>query len=353
MPSTKILFICKNRISPTGSPNCDSTKHYSSKMSSGLLNSVHFVVKMLIKNGIEAKLIDVIDNNYIDKEVASYKPTHIIIEALWVVPEKFLILSKLHPDVKWIVRLHSEIPFIACEGIAMEWIFDSDKYNNVTISANSNRLTDDLNGLLNKPIIYLPNYYSTDDITTHISTLIPKSNNTIDIGCFGAIRQLKNQLIQAVAAIQFANQIGKKLSFHINGNRIEGKADPVLKNIRKLFEKNTHGHVLVEHDWMPHEDFIGLIGQMDILMQVSFSETYNIVTADAIAQHVPVVTSCEIKFVSRLFQANCTDVRSIRCALYRAYILSKINFHYLNLLLLKLNSYRSSCIWKKFFKSVE
>src|SRR6185437_13120675 len=40
----------------------------------------------------------------------------------WVVPEKFRVLIPLHPKVRWIVRIHSEIPFLAMEGIAMDWI---------------------------------------------------------------------------------------------------------------------------------------------------------------------------------------------------------------------------------------
>ena len=82
-----------------------------------------------------------------------------IIEALWVVPSKFEVLQKLHPNVKWIIRLHSEVPFLANEGIAMEWIFDYMKYDNVIISVNSKRMEREMNIILPKPVLYLPNYY--------------------------------------------------------------------------------------------------------------------------------------------------------------------------------------------------
>ena len=35
----------------------------------------------------------VVDNNGIDKEITEYKPTHVFIEGLWVVPEKFDVLK--------------------------------------------------------------------------------------------------------------------------------------------------------------------------------------------------------------------------------------------------------------------
>ena len=76
----KVLFILKKRQS--------SHTGYDS-VSSGLLNSARFVSDMLNKNGIESNLVEVQDNNCIDREVSKYRPTHVIIEALWVVPSKF------------------------------------------------------------------------------------------------------------------------------------------------------------------------------------------------------------------------------------------------------------------------
>ena len=149
---TKILFICKKRKSSGPGP-------YTNLLSSGLLNSATFVNNMLEKNGIESKIVEVIDNNGIDREVHDFKPTHVIIEALWVVPSKFEVLQKLHPTVKWIIRLHSETPFLANEGIAMEWIYEYMKYDNVIISVNSKRIMKELNAILPKPVLYLPNFY--------------------------------------------------------------------------------------------------------------------------------------------------------------------------------------------------
>jgi hypothetical protein len=151
-PCKKVLFICKKRKTYGTGP-------YTQTVSSGLLNSANFVNDMLVKNGVDSHIVEVIDNNCIDREVTLYKPTHVIIEALWVVPSKFEVLTKLHPNVKWIIRLHSEIPFIANEGIAMEWIFEYMKYSNIIISVNSPRAERDFNVVTPKPMLYLPNYY--------------------------------------------------------------------------------------------------------------------------------------------------------------------------------------------------
>ncbi len=335
----KILFICKKRQSSGPGP-------YAHLVSSGLLNSANFVNDMLISNGIESKIVEVIDNNGIDKEVHQYKPTHVIIEALWVVPSKFEVLQKLHPNVKWIIRLHSDMPFISNEGIAIEWIYEYMKYKNVYISVNSKRIEGELNGILPKNVIYLPNYYP---ISRVVRTKV-KEPGIVNIGRFGAVRPFKNHLLQAVAAIEFANREGLMLRFHINGTRIENKGDCVLKNIRSLFVNNPQ-HQLVEHTWMPHSEFVELFNSMDICMQVSFSETYNIVTADAVNNLVPVVVSPEIKWVFDLFKASPVNSESIIKKLWLAYYFSDFGLEWINKGLLMWNSFKAQSVWLEFISN--
>lgn len=305
----KILFINKARHT-----YWNDAAHTINSKSSGLYNSVRFVVAMLNKNGVSAVMEEAIDNNCIDRIVSIHQPTHVIIEALWVTPEKFEVLKSLHPSIVWIVRLHSEVPFLANEGIAFEWITKYVRMG-VIVSANSKRLYDNLKNLYGiDKTKYLPNYYDVDMYNTMLLTKIEKHPNELHIGCFGAIRPLKNQLIQAIAAIEYAAKYKKDLVFHINGGRIEDNASAILKNIRNLF--NRSNAVLVEHKWLPHDDFVELLYSMDLLMQDSFSETYNIVAADAVAIGVPVVSSDEITFINRWSRADTTDtvdiIRKIR-----------------------------------------
>ncbi|MCX8008208.1 MAG: glycosyltransferase family 1 protein, partial [Patescibacteria group bacterium] len=110
----RVLFILKQRKVYSETP--------ANQLTVGLKNSALFVSEMLNQIVHESKLVEVVDNNFIDREVHLYKPSVVVIEALWVVPEKFTILQKLHPNVKWIIRIHSNLPFLANEGIAIEWL---------------------------------------------------------------------------------------------------------------------------------------------------------------------------------------------------------------------------------------
>jgi hypothetical protein len=319
--SPKVLFICKQRPANYGA-------------SYGLLNSCRFLVNALERMGVEAKLVEVIDNNGIDKEVHQYKPTHVFIEALWVVPEKFDVLIPLHPTVKWYVRLHSNTPFIANEGVAVEWIKKyaelQKKYPQFVIAPNSLKMANDLKQSLGIPTTYAPNIYvphKGDAGYDHV-TPVDKHPEVLDIGCFGAIRPLKNQLIQAMAAMAFANELGKTLRFHINHTRVETHGENAHKNLVALFAGTKHQ--LITHDWMLHENFMHLIRKMDYGLQVSFSETFNIVAADFVHMKVPIVGSKEIDWMSSLYQADCTDIDDILNHLWLARLGKKVGLHSLN-----------------------
>lgn len=273
---------------------------YSPK--AGLLNSAHFLEEGLEHYlSIKSKLVTVIDGNGVDREIYQYKPSHCILEAIWVTPTKLEELVRLHPKVKFIIRIHSKIPFLSNEGVAIEWIKKYFKIKNTTVSFNNLETSEDFNRIGVKNV-FLPNLYKVEYKERNLFEKMfsfkkhePHQKVSINIGCFGAIRPLKNQLIQAVAAISFAEKHNKVLFFHINSSRVEQKGEETLKNIRNLF-KNTK-HALIEHKWLTHDSFLKVIGNLDIGMQVSFTESFNIVTADYISQRIPVVVSKDIDWV--------------------------------------------------------
>ncbi len=350
MSTNKILFILKRR----GDYNGDKHSHIG--LSTGLYNSASFVNQTLLDNGIESKVVVVVDNNAIDREVHKFKPTHVIIEALWVTPAKFSILCELHPDVKWIIRLHSEIPFIANEGMAFDWLGDYAAFENVIIAANAPRALREVREFVamkfgwcknftKKKVIYLPNYYPKARCYKEFN----KEKDTIDIGCFGAVRPLKNHLTQAIAAVKFADSIGKKLRFHINTGRIEQKGESVINNLKGLFAHlHKSGHLLINNTWTPREEFLQLCAKMDIGMQVSFSETFNIVAADLTSQGVPVVGTTEIPWFNTIFAAKPTESEDIYKKLLLTYNNPQIN-NSTNMLFLNIYTKRASKIWVKTF----
>lgn len=292
-----ILFILKRFYDYNG----------HNQISNGLKTSARFVIDLLHQEGFKAKLVEAIDGNCIDRLVTENKPRRVVLEAIWVTPAKLAELKRLHPHVKWTVRVHSEINFLAQEGCAIGWIFEYLKLG-VEVGFNSSQTVEDFKAL--GKAAYLPNFYPLrKPRPAQCATPV------LNVGCFGAIRPLKNQLIQAFAAVEFAKAAGTKMTFHMNGSRIEQNGNNNLKNIQALIA--AAGQTLELHPWLDHEDFLELIAKMDIMLQVSNSESFCIVASDAVSMSVPLVGSSAIRWLPKIAQADTGSVKSIVAAIQR------------------------------------
>lgn len=309
----KILFLTKSHSSYG---DYDNGNGYSNKPKAGLYNSAKMTMEALrTVKGLHVNLDTCIDGNDVDNKLVKYnEPRVCIIEAIWITPEKLEELAKLHRKTIFIVRVHSKIPFLAMEGTAISWLKQYNLIPNVYISLNNEQTSNDLIkiGINN---IYLPNIYTLfakpklnllDKLVAAMGSVF-KKKEVFNIGCFGAIRPMKNHLTQAIAAMRFAENNNAVLNFYVNGTRTEQAGENVLKNLRALFEHTPHR--LIELAWHDHVNFLEVVKTMDMSMQVSFSESFNIVTADCVYQNVPVVTSKEISWLP--YEADPNDVEDI------------------------------------------
>lgn len=334
----RVLFVVKKRI------------NYGN--SYGLINSAQFIVNFLEDAGFRAKLVIAEDANDIDCLVTNHNPTHVIIEALWVTPNKFQELFNIprHRKRKWVVRIHSFWPFLAMEGMAMEWLRGYQELNapQLTVAPNVDAMSVDLHWILDLKTIHLPNVYCPEPYPQQ--DLPPKDDTVVNIGCFGSIRPMKNTLAQAVAAIKWADYESLHCRFHVNASRVEQGGDNVIKNLRSLFAAQYH-HELIEHDWLSHYDFVQLVKQMDIGLQVSMTETFNIVAADFAANSIPLVGSKEIPFLPRMFQADPTSTENIMNKLEFAWCFPGSALHWTTKMGLSKFNRKSKKMWLKYLKS--
>ena len=99
----------------------------------GLINSARFLINELFdKLSVESHIMEIDEVSdkmaLINDSLRFSRPSHAIIEALWLSPDEIYGLSQSHPLVNWVVRLHSDIPFLATESTAFNWI---NGYNNL------------------------------------------------------------------------------------------------------------------------------------------------------------------------------------------------------------------------------
>jgi hypothetical protein len=300
----KILFILKKRVYSN-----INVKSY------GLINSSTHIASFLnTLRGIETKVVAVVDANGIDKEVHEYKPDMVVIEALWVTGEKMkkLIEMNKYNHIKWVVRIHSDIGYLSAETFALKYVNDYialDKIN-LFIAPNNEEFTKYLVNAIKYDFTYLPNVIITNTKKDNIEN--KNNSNVMNIGCFGALRLLKNLAFQALCAIKAADILGKTLHFHVTLTKIDGYDDehqirlnPVLKNLEEIFANSRHE--LVKHEWKENNEFQHLIKKMDIGMQLSFSESFNIVTADFINNNKLILVSETIDWMPCIFKTSTIE----------------------------------------------
>lgn len=309
---------------------------------SGLLNSTQITASQLEKHlEVKTEIEVCVDGNECDKYLTEHRPNVCVIQALWVTPVKLKELQGIHKRVKFVVLIHSEVSFLSNEGNAIEWIFEYNKLDHVFPGFNSERTFKQFEelGIID---VYLPNVYLDVEFKGRERR---DNSGTVHVGCFGAIRPFKNQLIQAVAAILFANRNNWHLHFHMNTSRAEQGGESALKNIRALFDTNKHQ--LIEHGWKNREDFLDLISRMDVCLQVSLTESFNITAADSVHENVPVVVSPTIDWMPPSQWADTEDaddiVKNMEQSIVHRNTIVKKSVKYLN----KYND-RALDAWKDF-----
>jgi hypothetical protein len=293
-----VLFVCNQRKETTP----DSP-----------FNAAGFVSKYLATQAITTKVALVADADGVEAEINLIQPDVVVIESLWLPSEQLRDIATRASNLnrQFVVRIHNQLTFLAGEANALYRIMECDKIANVNLAANSRSLHADLLRL-NLRSFFLPNICDLEMLGCQ--TLDKSGERVVNIACLGAVRLMKNQLAQAVAAIRFADKMRRVLRFHINVDTVTG-IDAMLANLHSLFAGTPHE--LVAHPWMGLEDFVTLVRGMDLGMQVSFSETFNLISAHFVAAGVPILVSRQIDWMPREQQVDPSTTDDMEAGLRR------------------------------------
>jgi len=234
--------------------------------------------------------------------------SHCLIEAPFIGVEQMIGLLRDFPKVHFISRCHSNIGFLQVEagaiGLIRQYILMQDSELNFEFSANSLQFTEFIENTYNTRCTYLPNLY--DLKRKHIKFPERHSKQLVRIASFGATRLMKNHSTAAAAAMVLAHRENLDLEFFINVSREEhGKG--VLQALRNMFA-NVRWAKLVEVPWEAWAEFRRTVSCMDLAYQLSMSETFNLISADAVAEGVPVVGSEAIEWLPSDSQCHIDDV---------------------------------------------
>jgi len=233
------------------------------------------------------------------------RPTHVILAAPWINTDDLAAMAAEFPEVVFAVVSHSSVGFLAADPHAIRLLRQTADLqlasHNVFVAGNSQKFTDWATEAWGVNAAWLPNLYCTSETFTHHNRWW--QGGLLRLGLFGANRPLKNFLSGAAAAVELAARLHVPTELYVSTGRNEGG------NFRALEEmtEDISNLRVIHSPWLPWSRFRRLLRAIDLVFQVSYTETFNVVTADAVSEGVPVVASDAIDGVPRWWQARADE----------------------------------------------
>ncbi|HWE48417.1 MAG TPA: hypothetical protein VG273_01420 [Bryobacteraceae bacterium] len=245
---------------------------------------------------------------------ATHDATHVVISAPWIASTDLAHLCAEFSETQFAVTCHSNLGFLQADPNAMRLLREGLELRctnwNFRMAANNARLADWVQAAYGTPCALLPNMYHLERSSEAGSVRRERyAGGTLRIGMFGATRALKNLLTAAGAALEIANGLHADLEFWISSGRNEGGGG-VLEAVRQMMNGLPHVK-LVENPWQTWPQFRRTVRHMHLLLQPSYTESFNVVTADGVAEGVPSVVSEAIEWVPDGWKAPGDDVSAM------------------------------------------
>ena len=267
--------------------------------------------KSMRARGIQADVWPIINAEELRSRLTKTGATHVVVSAPWIQTMDLARLCADFPETRFAVNCHSNLGFLQADPSAMRLVREGLDLGRCTwnfqIAANCERLGRWVEAAYGAPCLRLPNVYHLD------STASPKrelyKSGTLRIGAFGATRALKNLLTAAGAAVEIANARRADLEFWISSGRNEG-AGPVVEAVKQMMYGLPHVK-LIENGWQTWPQFRQTVRHMHLLLQPSYTESFNVVTADGVAEGVPSVVSDAIEWAPDSWKAEVDDAGHI------------------------------------------
>lgn len=242
-----------------------------------------------------------------------HKPvTHVVISAPWVPTALLAELTCKYKHIKFVVVSHSNVGFLAADrnGIKLlrEELILQNHVPNFQLAGNSKRFADWGTTAWDSKVAFLPNLYNIKHMTFKQKRWNKK--DTLKIGCFGALRPLKNQLTAAAAAAAIAKKLDVPTELWFNSGRNEGGSFTSMNTIHQLVG-HIPGFKIKHMPWAPWDKFREFVGSMNLNLQPSYTESFNMVVADSVYESIPAVVSEAICWAPSYWVANIDDALDI------------------------------------------
>ena len=266
--------------------------------------------KVLRSRGIAAEVVPVVNAADLSASLDT-SVSHAVVSAPWIPTADWQRMVTQYPNIKFAVNCHSNVGFLQADANGVKLVREAMEIErgtwNFHVAGNSSKFCNWLSSAYQAPCTYLPNLYHLDQAAPISRPLF--GGGTLRIGAFGATRPLKNFMSAAGAAIDIATQLKADLELWLSAGRTEG-GGCILDAVRAMTAGLPHVK-LVQSGWQSWPSFRTTVRHMHLLMQPSYTESFNMVTADGVAEGVPSVVSSAIDWAPDHWKASVDDVRDI------------------------------------------
>ena len=279
----------------------------------GLGVTTSYTAKTLRRHGIRAEAWQVKTPAELTQRLrtaaAEGQPvSHVVIAALWIPTSDIAVLAGEFLDTVFAVVSHSAVGFLSADPHAIRLLREAADLqlmmHNVFIGGNARKFTDWATRTWSVNAAWLPNLYCLDEVFRRKRHW---TGGPLRIGLFGANRPLKNFISGAAAAAELAVRLRVPIELLISTGRTEGGSRRAVDEM----VQDVPGLTIRDVGWLSWPKFRALLRHVDLVFQVSYTESFNVVSADAVAEGVPVVGSDAIDWLPHWWQAKADEPREI------------------------------------------
>jgi hypothetical protein len=268
--------------------------------------------KVLRRAGVAADVWPVVNAKDLGVRLQRDPASHVVVSAPWIPSVDIQAIVMANPATRFAVNCHSNVGFLQADSNGVRLVREALDVematHNFHLAGNSSKFCSWIRSAYARPCTYLPNLYYLEPDFLPWRPLY--AGGTLRIGAFGATRPLKNFMSAAGAALDIAHRYKANLELWLSAGRTEGGGDTILRSARAMLD-GLPNVKLVENGWQSWPKFRQSVAHMHLLLQPSYTESFNMVTADGVAEGVPSVVSHAIDWAPEHWKASMDNVLDI------------------------------------------
>jgi hypothetical protein len=268
--------------------------------------------KVLRRDGILTDVWPILSAADLRARLKAKPVEQVIISAPWIPTAELQDMANQFTETYFAVTCHSNVGFLQADPNGVKLVRETLELemgtHNVRLAGNTRRFCDWIEATFGGRCYYLPNLYFLDGAPNRQRSFC--GGGTLRIGVFGAVRPLKNLMSSAGAALEISRRLRVPLELWISGGRAEGGGDTVLAAVREMLAGLPNVELIV-NPWQSWPNFRKTVAHMHLLLQPSYTESFNMVTADGTAEGVASVVSEAIDWAPGDWKADVDDVLDI------------------------------------------